>query len=186
MASSGCEKCSKDIERLLNEIKEKDKKIEQLREENKYIQEDRRILTNLVSSLDLKDSTYTKFVISIVLSLFSNVLDWIDKSFYDIGRYLGTKIKGYYHIERESRRKLYIVIHSDGKSTKRIDSKELITYISEAYNSVIDSFLIEQSFEDVLNSHNNLNTKHVKEVLKYIKDPTLEETQEIMRGIVSL
>ena len=130
--------------------------------------------------------TYTKFVTSIIMALFPNVLDWIDKSFYEIGRLLGKKTKDYYHTEGASSRKLYIVIHSDNNANKRTNPKELIGYLSEAINSVFDSELVERSFETVLTAPEWLNTERVQEVLKYIKDPTLEETQEIMRGIVSL
>lgn len=134
----------------------------------------------------VREVTYTKFFTSIVMALFPNILDWIDKSFYEIGRLLGKKTKDYYHTEGASSRKLYIVIHSDNNTIKRTDAKELIGYLSEAINSVFDSELVERSFETVLTAPEWLNTERVKEVLNYIKDPTLEATQEIMRGIVSL
>jgi len=130
--------------------------------------------------------TYNKFVTSIIVALFPNMLDWIDKSFYDIGRLLGTKTKDHYHTEGASSRKLYIVIHSDSNTIKRTDSKDLMTYLSEAINFMFDSELVERSFENVLSAPTGLNTERIKEVFKYIKEPSIDETKEIMRGIVSL
>jgi hypothetical protein len=130
--------------------------------------------------------TYNKFVTSIIMALFPLMMDWIDKSFYEIGRLLGEKTKDYYHTEGASREKLYIVIHSDSNTSKRVDSKKMMSYISEALETVIDSELIERSFEDVFSKNKDLNQERVQEVLKYMKTQTLPETKEIMRGIVSL
>jgi hypothetical protein len=131
------------------------------------------------------DVTYTKFVTSIILALFPNILEWIDKSFYEIGRLLGSKTKDYYHTEGASRHKLYIVIHSDNNTNKRTESKQLIPYLSEAMNSVFDSELVERSFENILITHKGLNAERVLEVLKYIKNPSVELTKEIMRGLIA-
>ena len=120
------------------------------------------------------------------MALFPNMTEWVDKSFYEIGRLLGTKTKDYYHKEGASSSKLYIVIRSDVNTNKRTNPKELITSISEAINSVIDSELSERTFEDAFITRKDLNTERVKEVLKYIKDPSLDCAKEIMRGIVSL
>jgi hypothetical protein len=130
--------------------------------------------------------TYTKFVTSIIMALFPNMSEWVDKSFYEIGRLLGTKTKDYYHKEGASSSKLYIVIRSDINTNKRTNPKELITYISEAINSVIDSELSERTFEDAFITRKDLNTERVKEVLKYIKTPSLDCAKEIMKGILSL
>ena len=129
--------------------------------------------------------TYSKFVTSIVLALFPNMSEWADKSFYEIGRLLSTKTKDYYHTEGASRHKLYIVIHSDSNTNKRTDSKQLIEYLSEAINSVLDSELVERLIEDILPKINGVNVERVKNVLQYIKDPTLDETKEIMRGLIA-
>jgi hypothetical protein len=131
------------------------------------------------------DVTYTKFVTSIILALFPNILDWIDKSFYEIGRLLASKTKDYYHTEGASRHKLYIVIHSDNNTNKRTESKHLISYLSEAMNCVFDSELVERSFENILITHKGLNAERVQDVLNYIKNPSIEVTKEIMRGLIA-
>jgi len=110
---------------------------------------------------------------------------WINKSLYDLGRFLGAKINSYYHTEGASRHKLYIVIHSDSNTNKRTDSKQLIKYLSEAINSVLDSELVERLIEDILPKINGVNVERVKNVLQYIKAPTLDETKEIMRGLIA-
>lgn len=134
----------------------------------------------------VQEVTYTKFVTSIIVALFPQMTEWIDNPFYEIGRLLGTKTRDYYHTEGSSREKLYIVIHSDHNTNKKIDSKKMMSYISEALESVIDSELIERILEDILIKNKDLNSEQVQEVLKYMKNPTLPETKEIMRGIVSL
>ena len=129
--------------------------------------------------------TYTKFVSSIIMAFFTSILAWTEKSFYEIGRFLGSKIKDYYHTEGASREKLYIVIHSDNNGSKRVDSKKLMAYISEAFNLVIDSEIVERLISELL-IYKSSNPENTEASVKYLQTPTLPETKEIMRGIVSL
>ncbi len=129
--------------------------------------------------------TYTKFVTSIILALFPTMMSWVEKSFYEIGRIIGAKMKDYYHTEGASREKLYIVIHSDNNTNKRVDSKKLMSYISEALNSVIDSELVERIITELV-LYKSSDRQKTEAIIKYLQEPTLPETIEIMRGIVSL
>ena len=119
------------------------------------------------------------------MALFTSILAWTEKSFYEIGRFLGSKIKDYYHTEGASREKLYIVIHSDNNGSKRVDSKKLMAYISEAFNLVIDSEIVERLISELL-VYKSSNKENTEASVKYLQTPTLPETKEIMRGIVSL
>ena len=129
--------------------------------------------------------TYTKFVSSIIMALFTSMLAWSEKSFYEIGRFLGSKIKDYYHTEGASREKMYIVIHSDNNGNKRVDPKKLMSYVSEAFNLVIDSEIVERLISELI-LYKSSNPENTEAIVKYIQTPTLPETKEIMRGIVSL
>jgi hypothetical protein len=129
--------------------------------------------------------TYNKFVTSIIMALFPCIMSWCEQTFYEIGRFLGSKIKDYYHIEGASREKLYIVIHSDNNGNKRINATKMIPFISEAFNSVIDSELVYRIIREFI-LYKSLNQEKAESIVKYIQNPTLQETKELMRGIVSL
>ena len=129
--------------------------------------------------------SYSKFVTSIMLSLYPNILSWIEKSFYEIGRLIGSKIKDYYHTEGASREKLYIVIHSDNNGNKRVDPKKLMPYVSEALRTIMHDDLTEESINNLMLGYSS-NKENTEAIMKYIQTPTLPETKEIMRGIVSL
>ena len=129
--------------------------------------------------------SYSKFVTSIMLALYPNILSWIEKSFYEIGRLIGSKIKDYYHTEGASREKLYIVIHSDNNGNKRVDPKKLMPYVSEALRTIMHDDLTEESINNLMLGYSS-NKENTEAIMKYIQTPTLPETKEIMRGIVSL
>jgi hypothetical protein len=129
--------------------------------------------------------TYTKLITLIMLALFPNMTTWIEKSFYELGRHIGSKIKDYYHTEGASTEFLYIVIHADNNSHKQIYSKDLISYISEAIASAIDSEMTENIIFDLL-LYKADDPDHVKKMIDYLRSPTLEDTTEIMKGILSL
>ncbi len=129
--------------------------------------------------------SYSKFVTSISLALFPNVMNWIEKSFYELGRYIGERIRDYYHIEGASREYQYIVIHSDNRSNLQVKASKLMTFIKEAIESIIDREILERILENIL-VHKATKPEQVQMMLSYLKNPTLEQTNDIMRGIVSL
>ena len=130
--------------------------------------------------------SYSKFATSMVLALYPDMSSWIEKSFYEIGRLIGSKIKDYYHTEGASREKMYIVIHSDNNGKKRIDAKKLMPYVSEAFNTIFRNEKLTKESMDNLISYYSTNKENSEAIMKYIETPTLPETKEIMRGIVSL
>lgn len=132
------------------------------------------------------DITYSKFINSITISLFPNVYEWIEMSFYDLGRYIGTKIKDIYHTEGASRELLYIVIHDDENYNKQVNSKQLITYITESVSHYIEDELIEQLLSTLVLQNKSIDSAKAEQMLRYLKSPSIEDTTEIMRGIVSL
>ena len=130
--------------------------------------------------------SYNKFVASISVALFPAMTSWINKSFYELGRFLGPKINRWYHTEGASREMKYIVVYSDSNYHHQVNSEKLMSLMGEALESILVTDTIEGIIEDLLTLGKDLNTDRVNKMINYIKDPTLEETEEIMRGIVSL
>lgn len=134
----------------------------------------------------ISETTYIKFTTAITLALFSNIYDWIEMSFYDIGRHIGSKIRDHYHLEGASREALYIVIHSDNNYNKQVRVKKLVPFISESVSPYFEDELIESLLSSLLLNNKYLNRENVEKNLQYLKNPTLEDTEEIMKGIVSV
>ena len=133
---------------------------------------------------EIREVTYNKFVTSIMVALFPNMSEWIELSFYEVGRMIGRKIKDHYHTEGASREYLYIVVHSDNNYIKKIHSKTLMIYISEAISLGIESEMTKNIISDLLLNYSK--SANIEKMLEYLQEPTLDETKEIMRGIVSL
>jgi len=136
---------------------------------------------------EVRAITYLNFTSSIEQVLTSDIKGWMELSFFDFGVYLGTRLKTKYHTEGGSRNKLYIVIHSDNNEERRLVNSSLLQqYIKEAAQScffksthwnVMHQLFIECSrFETIL----------VEEKLHYFEYPSIDKTQDLMRGIVSL
>jgi hypothetical protein len=134
----------------------------------------------------INEVSYRKFISSISVALFPKMTSWIDKSFYELGRYLGPMINRWYHTEGASRGMKYIVVHSDSNYHHQVNSEKLMSLIQEALDSIIETDTVESIIENLLTLGKDLNLDRVNKMMKYISTPTLEETQEIMRGIVSL
>ena len=134
---------------------------------------------------EIREVSYNKFITSILTTLFPKILVWIEMSFFELGQYIGRKIKDRYHLEGASREDLYIVVHTDGGGHKQVFSKKLMVYIKEAYEMAIDNELTERMLTELL-VFKAVDVKRVETMLKYIKNPTLDETLEVMRGMVSL
>jgi hypothetical protein len=113
------------------------------------------------------------------------IYEWNEMTFFDLGRYLGKKIKEHYHLEGASRENLYIVVHTDGGGRKQVFSKKLMFYITEAIAMAIESDLTEEMLTEIL-LFKAVNKERVEMMINYIKNPSLDETVEIMKGIVSL
>ena len=130
--------------------------------------------------------SYNKFITSISLALFPTMRNWITKSFYDLGRFLGLKIEKHYHTEGASREMMYIVVHSDTNYSHQIYSEKLMDLLREALDSIIETDVMEKIIEDLIEANEKYNTDQVKKMISFLKTPSLEDTREIMRGIVSL
>ena len=107
-------------------------------------------------------------------------------SFYNLGRHIGSKIRDHYHLEGASRESLYIVIHSDNCYNKQVRAKKLMPFISEAVKFYTDNELFESSINHLLLKNKSINTANVEKNIQYLKNPTVEATEEIMKGIVSV
>ncbi len=57
-------------------------------------------------------------------------------------------------------------------------------YISEAISLGIESEMTKNIIHDLLLNYSK--SANIEKMLEYIQEPTLDETKEIMRGIVSL
>jgi hypothetical protein len=132
------------------------------------------------------ETTYTKFITAITISLFPNVYAWIELSFYELGRYIGSRIRNHYHTEGGSRESLYIVIHNDDNYNKQVYSKKLVPFIKEAVSDIIDDGSIESLLRSLVLGNPTINVSKAEKMIDYLKNPTVEDTLEVMRGIVSL
>jgi len=130
--------------------------------------------------------SYNRFITSISIALFPTMSTWINKSLYDLGRFLGPKINSYYHTEGASRELLYIVVHSDGNYNHQIHSEKLMELLTEALDSIIETDVVERIIEDLVLFNKSLNNEHINHMINFLKSPSLDDTKEIMRGIVSL
>ena len=134
---------------------------------------------------EIREVSYNKFVNSIGVALFPKIYEWNEMTFFELGRFIGKKAKGYYHIEGASREDLYIVVHTDNNNNKQIFSDKLMEYITEAIKRFIDSQTFQQILSEAL-LHSPKQKERVEAMVKYILEPTLKETEEVMRGMVSL
>jgi hypothetical protein len=111
---------------------------------------------------------------------------WVNKTFYELGRFLGPKISRYYHTEGASREFNYIVVHSDRNVNHQVNAEKLTSLMTEALDSIIVSDTIDSIIENLLTTNKGLYSDRVAKMINYLKTPTLDDTKEIMRGIVSL
>ena len=130
--------------------------------------------------------SYNRFITSISIALFPTMSTWINKSLYDLGRFLGPKINSYYHTEGASREMLYIVVHSDSNHNHQIHSEKLMELLTEALDSIIETDVVERIIEDLVLFNKSLNNEDINHMINFLKSPSLDNTKEIMRGIVSL
>jgi hypothetical protein len=65
-------------------------------------------------------------------------------------------------------------------------SKKLIPFINEAVSHIIDNGSIESLLRSLLLGNPSVNVSKAEKMLEYLKNPTVEDTLEVMRGIVSL
>jgi hypothetical protein len=128
--------------------------------------------------------SFNKLVTSILTALFPNILVWIEKSFYELGQFLAPRIRNHFHLEGASLHSLYIVVHTDNNTYKQVNAEKLMSYISEAIDIAIDSDLTEKILHELL-LYKADNIEKVKFMLDYLHSPTLEQTQDIMRGIIA-
>ena len=132
------------------------------------------------------ETTYTKFTTAITVALFPSVYKWIELSLYELGRYIGSKIRNHYHLEGASRESLYIIVHNDNNYNKQVYSKKLIPFITEAVSHIIDDGSIESLLRSLVLENPTVNVSKAEKMLDYLKNPTTEDTLEVMRGIVSV
>lgn len=132
------------------------------------------------------ETTYTKFTTAITVALFPSVYKWIELSLYELGRYIGSKIRNHYHLEGASRESLYIIVHNDNNYNKQLYSKKLIPFITEAVSHIIDDGSVESLLRSLVLENPSINVSKAEKMLDYLKNPTTEDTLEVMRGIVSV
>ena len=130
--------------------------------------------------------TFHKYIDSITVALFPSVYEWIEMSFYDLGRYIGNKTRQHYHTEGACREYLYIVVHDDSNYNDKTDAKKLMSFLVQAFQLYIDDEVIKTLLFELLTKHKYLSQDRVLAMIKYLETPTLDGTKEIMRGIVSL
>ena len=134
---------------------------------------------------EIREISYNKFINSITVAFFPMIYEWNEMTFFELGRYLGKKLKEHYHLEGASREDLYIVVHTDTNNHRQVFSDKLMEHISEAIERVIDNKTLQHLLSEAIR-HKSVNKERVEAIVKYIIEPTLQETEEVMRGIVSV
>jgi hypothetical protein len=164
-----------------------------LNKENEIIKEFRKSLLdigrtkgdNSVDEVHDLEQTYFFFVSAISSALFPDICDWIDKSFFDIGSYIGTKIRNHYVKEGASKEKLYIVIRNSKNQTKMVQVQDLEAYFREAtFYSLFDTS--EEIIRSCLKNISTLNQTNIVRCLDYINKPDSMSSKELMRGLLSV
>ena len=135
---------------------------------------------------DTRESTYVKFTHAIEYALLPRFKEWIHLSFYNFGCRLGKEMKGYYRLGPRSREEYYILARDDSGHYKQVYSDKLQEYIGKAVTSSLFNDETNGIVVYVLRECSIFNQEDVQRYLNYFDDPTKEQTQEIMRGIVDL
>ena len=129
----------------------------------------------------VRDMTFVRFISKLETCLLTDVSEWMTLSFYDIGKYIKSKMRDYFHTEGASREDMYIVAYRDDDVRIIVYSDKLQSFIKEA----VSDKLFENSAHAVIrNVIESFGPESVKEKFNYLENPTLSDTQEIMRGIV--
>jgi hypothetical protein len=130
--------------------------------------------------------SYYKIINAISFALLPHIDVWFEMSFYKLGRYLGSLIKDYYHVEGGSRENRFIIIQDDHDGTHLIYAEKLQELIHEALMPKIFHHETKDILQYILTKCCTIKLDVVEQTLNYIESPTIGETEEIMRGIVSL
>ena len=135
---------------------------------------------------ETRDSTYIKFTHAIEYALLPRFKEWIHLSFYNFGCRLGKEMKLYYRLGPYSIEENYILARDDSGQYKQIYSDELQEYIGKAVTSSLFNGETNGIVVYVLRECSIFDQDDVQRYLNYFDEPTEEQTQEIMRGMVSL
>jgi hypothetical protein len=130
--------------------------------------------------------SYHKFTIAISLALFPKILEWIQMSPYELGRYIGEKTKDYYHVEGASRSKCYIVVKDDKGKNKMIKANKLLEFLCASFIMHLLESPYKETIYELLTSHPDLDQERIQEMIHAIETADENFAQEILRGIVSL
>ena len=133
---------------------------------------------------EVRDITYTAICNSIYDSLFPRITDWIEKTPYELGVFLSTRISNFYHTEGGSREQQYIIIKNDRDHNRLIYSNKLQSLIIEPMREIFDDSNHDDVIIHLLTTKTQLNNESITKWLEYIKSPTNEMTKEIMRGLI--
>jgi phage host-nuclease inhibitor protein Gam len=129
----------------------------------------------------VRDMTFIRFIAKLETCLLTDVSEWMTLSFYDIGKYIGFKMKDYFHTEGASKEDMYIVAYRDDDVRIMVYSDKLQSFIKE---SVSEKLFDNSAHVVIRNIIETFGPESVKEKFNYLENPTLPETQEIMKGIV--
>jgi hypothetical protein len=141
---------------------------------------------NYTLDYSMKEDSNNNFINFIKDCLFPNVFEWIGLSFYDIGIFITSKNTHYFHTERDSKKDLYIIIHTDLNYNKKVYIDDLMTHILQSFFNIKLNRIMIQTMEALVRINKEICQEKASQVLKFLKYPNYQDTQEIMRGIVSL
>ena len=130
--------------------------------------------------------SYYNIINAIEFALLPHIEEWFSMSFYKMGRYLGQRIRDHYHTEGGSRENRFIVIKDDHDGNHLIYAEKLQELIHEALMPKLFHHETKDLLHHILVKCCTIKEDAVEQTLSYIESPSLDETEEIMRGIVSL
>jgi len=142
------------------------------------------------SIVSVRDRTCQKFVNSISVCLFPDILDWITKNPYEVGKFISNQIKGErYNTEGGSREGNYIVIYDDSHINRLIRSDELQTFlVDSAYvltSSRVENNELYKIIWHLISTREDIDVNKAEEWINYFSKPSMETTKEIMRGLIT-
>ena len=112
--------------------------------------------------------------------------EWIEMSLYELGRSIGKKSRPFYHLEGASREMLYIVVTTDSNGDKPIYAKQLMALLQEAVSLYLGDDTVENIIRELILENVSIDVERAEKLLNYFKEPSIEDTREVMKGMISI
>ena len=129
----------------------------------------------------VREYTFYKFTSKLETILLSNLSEWIDLSFFEMGKYIGKRLNGFYYKEGASEENLYIIIQRDDDARIMTYSLKLQDHIKKSVHEKMFKLENSDMIKQLFMFH---KYPRAMEKYHYLENPSIEQTLEIMKGIL--